>query len=198
MQQVLNVGRLKFAAATVLALVALVVAYFPATGLRSLVSGADATESHLEREDVMRQAEQWAAAYVAETIATQVSFQGKPISLANMDVVDLRFVPEVREMATSITSGFQRPAPEDVWIVSWERTGVDEAVGKSDGTAYVVVVLRDGTGEVISAAAGTRSPEEQARAREPLPSFQELFGIHGDPSELSPDCVPLQQTCDER
>ena len=48
--------------------------------------------------------------------------------------------------------------------------------GNADGPAYVVVIVEDGTGKILSSSAGVRQPDLQAMARGPWPAFDELFG----------------------
>ncbi|MFN0094708.1 MAG: hypothetical protein ACKVVT_08010 [Dehalococcoidia bacterium] len=134
-----------------------------------------------------------AADYVAMTIgatiteddgsvSTAVQADGRPIVLDAMTRVDLRFVPRVTKLVTSIDSGFRSHQPVDVWVASWERGAVtSDRVGWEEATAYVVVVIEDGTGKLLSAASGGRAPELQAVAREALPDFDTLFPVNARP-----------------
>lgn len=143
--------------------------------------------AHFSDAKALEIAEDWASGYAADTIGSAhgnvdgsttpaVAVEGRPLTLDDFQRVDFRFVPDTREMVTSIDSGISLPEAHDLWVVSWEREGVFNVhTGKDDGTANLVVVLEDGTGKVFGGGAGIRQPEVQARARGPLPSYDELF-----------------------
>ncbi len=139
-------------------------------------SEASADERLEDPASIRARAEAFASDYLKQTLGS--------VSLDQMELVDFRYEPAVTELTTSVTSGFYSTDPEDVWVLAWERGGVaNVTTGRDDGTAALVLVLRDGTGEVLSATAGIRQPEEQALARGPLPEFRQAFG----PPPASPD-----------
>jgi len=139
-------------------------------------SEASADERLKDPASIRARAEAFASDYLKQTLGS--------VSLDQMELVDFRYEPAVTELTTSVTSGFYSTDPEDVWVLAWERGGVaNVTTGRDDGTAALVLVLRDGTGEVLSATAGIRQPEEQALARGPLPEFRQAFG----PPPASPD-----------
>ena len=139
-------------------------------------SAASADERVEDPASIRARAEAFASDYLKQTLGS--------VSLDQMELVDFRYEPAVTELTTSVTSGFYSTDPEDVWVLAWERGGVaNVTTGRDDGTAALVLVLRDGTGEVLSATAGIRQPEEQALARGPLPEFRQAFG----PPPASPD-----------
>lgn len=139
--------------------------------------GAASANERLENQASIRaRAETFASDYLKETLGS--------VSLDQMELVDLRYEPGVTELTTSITTGFYSTEFEDIWVLAWERGGVaNVTTGQDDGTAVLVLVLRNGTGEVLSATAGIRQPEEQALARGPLPHFRQVFG----PPPMAPD-----------
>lgn len=139
--------------------------------------GAAGADERLEDPASIRaRAEAFASGYLKETLES--------VSIDQMELVDLRYQPAVTELTTSVTTGFYSTDPEDVWVLAWERGGVaNVTTGQDDGTAVLVLVLRNGTGEVLSATAGIRQPEEQALARGPLPQFRQVFG----PPPVAPD-----------
>lgn len=139
-------------------------------------SEASADEWLKDPASIRARAEAFASDYLKQTLGS--------VSLDQMELVDFRYEPAVTELTTSVTSGFYSTDPEGVWVLAWERGGVaNVTTGRDDGTAALVLVLRDGTGEVLSATAGIRQPEEQALARGPLPEFRQAFG----PPPASPD-----------
>ncbi len=130
---------------------------------------ATADERVQDSASIRTSAESFASKYLQETLGN--------ISLEDLAIVDIRYEPAVTELMTSITTGFYSTDPQDVWVVAWERDGVaNVATGQNDGTVALVLVLRNGTGEVLSAAVGIRQPGEQALARGPLPEFRDSFG----------------------
>lgn len=169
----------------------LVVMAVTGTRLTGLVdrasSPASAAPGHLTGERALRLAESAAADYVRVTLGSEHSTggsispaingpDGAPLRLAAMERVDFRFVANTRQVATSITSGVSFEEEKDFWVASWELGGVYNVTsGQPDGTAAVVVVVEDGTGKLLAAGAEVRQPDVQARAREPLPAFEELF-----------------------
>jgi len=139
-------------------------------------SEASADERLEDPASIRARAEAFASDYLKQTLGS--------VSLDQMELVDFRYEPAVTELTTSVTTGFYSTDPEDVWVLAWERGGVaNVTTGQDDGTAALILVLRDGTGEVLSATAGIRQPEEQALARGPLPEFRQAFG----PPPASPD-----------
>lgn len=139
-------------------------------------SAASADERVEDPASIRARAEAFASDYLKQTLGS--------VSLDQMELVDFRYEPAVTELTTSVTSGFYSTDPEDVWVLAWERGGVaNVTTGQDDGTAALILVLRNGTGEVLSATAGIRQPEEQALARGPLPEFRQAFG----PPPASPD-----------
>lgn len=146
-------------------------------------------KEHLSETAALSTAQAAAAGYIEATIGSDhtsqdgahspgVKTSAGPINLGQMVRVDLRFVPNAREVVAAIDSGASFERERDVWVASWERAGVyDVSSGTDDGTAYVVVVIEDGTGKLLAASSGVREAEKQARARGPLPSFGELFGV---------------------
>ena len=131
-------------------------------------SAASADERLQDPASIRARAEPFAADYLRKTFGS--------LSLEEMELVDIRYEPGVTELTTSITSGFYTTDPQDVWVLAWERGGVaNVTTGRNDGTAILVLVLRNGTGEVLSATAGVRQPEEQELARGPLPEFRQIF-----------------------
>lgn len=162
-----------------LGLIAAIV-FFASVGVVTLnvhpFSAASADERVEDPASIRARAEAFASDYLKQTLGS--------VSLDQMELVDFRYEPAVTELTTSVTSGFYSTDPEDVWVLAWERGGVaNVTTGGDDGTAALVLVLRDGTGEVLSATAGIRQPEEQALARGPLPEFRQAFG----PPPASPD-----------
>lgn len=139
---------------------------------------ASADERVQDQASIRSRAEQFASEYLTQTFGD--------ISLEQMELVDIRYEPDVTEIATSATSGFYSSDPQNVWILAWERGGVwNVTTGQNDGTASLVLVLRNGTAEVVSATARIRQPAEQERARGPLPEYRELFGP--PPFAIDPD-----------
>lgn len=139
-------------------------------------SAASADERVEDPASIRARAEAFASDYLKETLGS--------VSLDQMELVDFRYEPAVTELTTSVTTGFYSTDPEDVWVLAWERGGVaNVTTGQDDGTAALILVLRNGTGDVLSATAGIRQPEEQALARGPLPEFRQAFG----PPPASPD-----------
>lgn len=144
-------------------------------------------EDHLQEAKALRLAESAARNYLESTTGTghantdgsstaAISVDGRAMGFTEMERVDLRFAPNTRQMVTSISSGISLEAEYNLWVAAWEREGVfNVTTGAHDGTAYVVVVLEDGTGKVLSMSAGVRQPEQQARARGPLPAYEEMF-----------------------
>jgi hypothetical protein len=108
---------------------------------------------------------------------------GTPTTFDQMQRLDFRFLPGVESAVTSIDTAFSRGEKTNVWVASWERDGVfNPHTGLNDGTAYVVVVMEDGTGRVLSSSSGGRQPEVQAKARDPLPTFDEFMTAHPPPA----------------
>jgi DNA-binding CsgD family transcriptional regulator len=115
--------------------------------------------------------------------STQVLVAGTPATFDQMQRLDFRFLPGVESAVTSIDTAFSRGEKTNVWVASWERDGVfNPHTGLNDGTAYVVVVMEDGTGRVLSSSSGGRQPEVQAKARDPLPTFDEFMTAHPPPA----------------
>jgi hypothetical protein len=90
-----------------LGLVAMVVPGLPLPNLGGLTgstagAGGDALFS---QEEVLAIARDWAKGYVDKTIGQQVRGDGQLVALAGMDLVDLRFVNDTRQVVTSISSG---------------------------------------------------------------------------------------------
>jgi hypothetical protein len=152
------------------------------------VQAESAAQGHFTDSDAMGHATSAAADYLAATLGQAqangdgsatgaVAGEDGPITLADMDSVGLKYFSATQRAVTSISSGVSFEAPKNFWVASWERGAVSNVTtGKADGTAYVVVVIEDGTGKLLAADSGIRQPEEQARARGPLPSYEELFG----------------------
>lgn len=108
-----------------------------------------------------------------------------------MTRVDLRLVQDTARAMTSIDSAVVFGEKKDFWVVSWERGGVDNVTtGQPDGTAYLNVVVADGTGKILSSGAGIRQPEDQAKARDPLPTFDERFGEFWDEHDAQAPTSP--------
>ena len=142
--------------------------------------GADAADElsprHLTKDEALAKAAEWARPYVQDTIGRDQQ-TGVSISLDDMELVEARFLPDAREIVTSVTTAVSLPAAQDVWVFAWELGGVaNVTTGKRDGTAHLVLVMEDGTGKVRDAAAGVRQPEDQVRQCGPWPSFDELLG----------------------
>ncbi|MGK2964902.1 MAG: hypothetical protein ACSLFM_04775 [Tepidiformaceae bacterium] len=142
---------------------------------------AHASSQALSEGEAAEAAEAWATSYLAETLGTQVVVDDRPLVLTDMTRVDLRLVQDTARAMTSIDSAVVFGEKKDFWVVSWERGGVDNVTtGQPDGTAYLNVVVADGTGKILSSGAGIRQPEDQAKARDPLPTFDERFGEFWD------------------
>lgn len=182
------------------------VSWMAAIGLLALaVTGitlADALptkDTRLAREEALAVASNWAHNRLPESIGVQVRVGGEPVTLADMVLVDLRLVESTRQLVASVETGASFDEERDVWVVSWERGGVANiTTGVPDGTAYVVLLVDDKLRKVTGAYFGIRQPEDQARAREPMPSYQERFGSMQRSSSLAraPGCVfePVGET----
>jgi len=148
---------------------------------------AAAGDQRLTEDEALHRAMAWAAGALKSTIGSAhsnvdgssseaVRVAGRPIELADMDLVDLRRVDGVTTAVVAIDVGVSLPEEKDIWVVSWERSGMaNAATGRDDGTAYMVVVIEDRTEKVLASGSGVRQPELQARARGPFPAFEELF-----------------------
>ena len=136
-----------------------------------------------------------ASAYVAATIGTDhengdgstspaLRDGSGPLDFDGMTQVAFKFAGDSEKMVVSISSGFSWESPRNVWVASWERAGVFNVhTGKNDGTAYLDLVLDDESGRVLGAGTGVRQPDEQARSRGALPSYDDLFGALPAPKE---------------
>jgi hypothetical protein len=158
---------------------AIIVSLFFGTRFPSLAAlgSRDARAAHqqLTEQQAITKAADWARPYLQETLGQDRSLGS--LSLDDMELVDVRFVPNARELVTSVTTAVSLPEEKDVWVVSWERGGVPNVTtGRADGTAHLVLVMDDETGRVTDAVAGIRQPEDQARKPGSAPSFDELLG----------------------
>lgn len=137
-------------------------------------------------------AEDWARGYVDATIGQQVRLNGEMINFSDMVMVDRTFHPKARQLVTSVTTAISLHEEQDVWVVAWERDGVDNVTtGGADGTAYLVVVVADDSGKIENSAAGVRQPSEQARKSGAWPTFDELLGnAIREIASRPPECKP--------
>jgi hypothetical protein len=148
-----------------------------AGGLNLMPGGAEASPGHFDEGAALDAASEAASGYLDSTIGSDhtngdgsvsraVSTGEGPISLDQMERVDFRFESDVRDLAASPDSQVGFEDEKDVWVASWELGGVYSVTsGENDGTAYVVVVIEDGTGELLTASAGVREAERQAKVR---------------------------------
>ncbi len=184
-------GRLLTALSITGVIISMVIALRVATGWRpefNLPFGHAAVAANgLSENRAAAIASQEAAAYLSATIGAShengdgsttaaVSVAGRPITFRDFGAVALTR-EHAQELVTSISTSVAFDQPRDFWVGTFEAPNAfSVSSGRYDGTAYVIVVFDDVSGKLLAASSGVRSPEQQARNQEPLPSYSDRLG----------------------
>jgi hypothetical protein len=89
--------------------------------------------------------------------ATQID--GHPIPLDDLELKDFHFIPNTREVRTSIGTGGAFGSPKNVWVGAWQLTGVTPPGWDTPAVVQITIIMNDRTGEVLGAAVGQHVPE---------------------------------------
>lgn len=94
-----------------------------------------------------------------EVIVLATTVDGQAISLDDLELKDFRFVPNTREVRTSIGTGGAYGSPKNVWVAAWELTGVTPPGWDTPAVVQVTIIMDDGTGDILGAAVGQHAPQ---------------------------------------
>jgi hypothetical protein len=125
-------------------------------------SDAQAADHSYTSAQARSRAEKVADDYLAQTLAKDYNINGKPVRVQELISKNASFRPAARSVS-SVAGITTVDKPRDLWVFSWELTGVPVPQwGIADGVVEVQVVFEDGSGKVRSITAGLKNPNPKS------------------------------------